>query len=246
MGLRPHGLSARDLGLRQPKSAAHDLYLEDCMHTLAAIFDIGVHVYACDGQDIADAFVVSGLAREFERPNPTYVSGKSGLELVEGLLPYIGVQREPVRECSRFTPTPDYWVGWVLAYFQAACGLPYRRVFASIPYRDLVAMYHPLHEAPEEKFVDALLDRLYPHLRSHGAAGSDENDEAWAQPPTPLKLMRERAGITQAELAERTGCGVRSIQMYEQRNRDIGRARAADVIRIAQALDCEVEELIET
>ena len=97
-------------------------------------------------------------------------------------------------------------------------------------------MYRPLHEAPEEKFVSELCDLLglgagAPLL---AASGSD----------SPLKLLRLRAGLTQAELAERSQTGLRSIQMYEQGHRDLAKARSLDVLRMAQALHCEVADLV--
>lgn len=208
--------------------AAECLYCDDVMGSLAAIFDIGVHVCGCDGQEVADAFIVSGLAHEFERPNPVFVAGKSGIELCEFLLSYVGSDYKFDGSCNRFVPTPDYWLGWVLGYFQMATCVPYKRVFKALSYRELVGMYYPLHEAHEDKFVDALLDELYPMTAA-----------------SQLKARREEAGFSQAELSRRSGAGLRSIQMYEQGNRDLSKARAADVLRIADVLGCTVADLVE-
>jgi transcriptional regulator with XRE-family HTH domain len=60
-----------------------------------------------------------------------------------------------------------------------------------------------------------------------------------------LKQMREAAGITQAELAKRTGISVRVIQNYEQGARPLNGARAITVKHIADALGCRMEDLIE-
>lgn len=60
-----------------------------------------------------------------------------------------------------------------------------------------------------------------------------------------LKLMRIRKGMKQTELAERSGVPLKCIGNYEQLRRDINRARVDIVYRLALALDCQIEELLE-
>ena len=61
----------------------------------------------------------------------------------------------------------------------------------------------------------------------------------------PLKCIRSAHGLSQAQLAKRSGIGLRSIQMYEQRNKDINRAEAGSLLKLARALGCEMEDLLE-
>ena len=136
------------------------------------------------------------------------------MELVELLLPFIGAQDMPeLVGCDRFDRTPDYWLGWVLGYFQMQTAVPYRRAFRAAPYREPVTMYHPLHEAPESKFVEALNDRLFPQTQRR-VRNSDKDvvsdrplDDA--QPiatsekrafrtGTSLGCLREAAGLSQS------------------------------------------------
>lgn len=56
-----------------------------------------------------------------------------------------------------------------------------------------------------------------------------------------VKEMRERAGLSQAELAKRLGVTQQSIYYYESGNRDI---KASVLIDMAKALDCTVSELL--
>lgn len=60
-----------------------------------------------------------------------------------------------------------------------------------------------------------------------------------------LKLVRIQKGMKQAELAERSGVPLKCIGNYEQLRRDINRARVDIVYRLALALDCQIEELLE-
>ena len=58
-------------------------------------------------------------------------------------------------------------------------------------------------------------------------------------------VTRSSYGCTQAELATRSGVSLRSIQMYEQRNKDINKARAESLYRISKVLGCTIEDLLE-
>ena len=64
-------------------------------------------------------------------------------------------------------------------------------------------------------------------------------------PETNLKRIRVVYGCTQSELAEKADVSLRSIQMYEQRNKDINKASVDTVYRLAKALGCTTEDLME-
>lgn len=89
-------------------------------------------------------------------------------------------------------------------------------------------MYHTLHEADVTKFTDIVNERIQAHFKD-----------------TNLKRIRTSYGCTQAELAERSGVSLRSIQMYEQRNKDINKASVDALYRISEVLGCSIESLIE-
>ena len=195
--------------------------------TLAEMFDIAVNTCRIDGPDLLDAFVASGLDRQFERLNPVYVAGKSAVELVESLAPVLG-ERISLPHLVATAPLVDYWVGWSVAYYQHETGTPYRRIFEAVPYGEFAASYHPLHEAPESKFVEV----FEPRIRD-------------PRNPTRLAVQRKAARLSQEQLAERSGVGLRSIQMYEQKNKNVNRASAETLLRLSRALGCNMEDLME-
>ena len=86
----------------------------------------------------------------------------------------------------------------------------------------------PIHEADISKFVD-VIDSLIKETFSI----------------TNLKRIRTAYGVTQAELAQKAGVTLRSIQMYEQRYKDINKASAETLYRLAKILGCSMEDLIE-
>lgn len=59
-----------------------------------------------------------------------------------------------------------------------------------------------------------------------------------------LKEIREAQGITQRELAERAGVSRRMVEYYEQGAKDIKKAAAETVIKLADALGADVHEII--
>ena len=59
-----------------------------------------------------------------------------------------------------------------------------------------------------------------------------------------LKFMREQAGMSQATLSEKSGVSKRAIQAYEQGYKDINKAQAVTVLQLAEALGCDVYEII--
>ena len=60
-----------------------------------------------------------------------------------------------------------------------------------------------------------------------------------------LQYHRNVKNITQKELSELSGVDIRKIQHYEQGFRDINKAEAMTVYKLAQALNCSVEDLLE-
>ena len=64
-------------------------------------------------------------------------------------------------------------------------------------------------------------------------------------PDTNLKAIRGLAGLSQTELSEVSGVPTRTIQQYEQRQKNINKAQAETVLKLARALNCNMEELIE-
>ena len=60
-----------------------------------------------------------------------------------------------------------------------------------------------------------------------------------------LKLMRIQKGMKQADLAETSGVPLKCIGNYEQLRRDINHARVDIVYRLAAALGCRMEEILE-
>lgn len=60
-----------------------------------------------------------------------------------------------------------------------------------------------------------------------------------------LKEMRQAAGLSQSQLAEKTGINVRTLQHYEQGSKNFDHARIDTILKVCLALNCKLENLVE-
>lgn len=59
-----------------------------------------------------------------------------------------------------------------------------------------------------------------------------------------LKDMREKAGMSQSQLASKADVNVRMIQHYEQGSKDINKAEVMTVYKLSKALGCNMEDIM--
>lgn len=63
---------------------------------------------------------------------------------------------------------------------------------------------------------------------------------------TKIQEMRKAAGLSQSQLAAKVpDLKVRTLQRYEQGERDLNQAAAITVYRLAEALGCQVADLLD-
>ena len=60
-----------------------------------------------------------------------------------------------------------------------------------------------------------------------------------------LKEKRMQRKLSQSQLAKASGVSLRMLQKYEQGDRDLNKAQAETVYKLAKALNCKIEELID-
>lgn len=59
-----------------------------------------------------------------------------------------------------------------------------------------------------------------------------------------LKDMREKAGMSQSQLASKADVNVRMIQHYEQGSKEINKAEVMTVYKLSKALGCKMEDIM--
>ena len=155
-------------------------------------------------------------------------AGMNGCELARQVLYDTHTSFTDMEDAMYLDKSPEYWAGWAIAYYQWFSARKFNDIFKAIPFDDLQKMYYTLHEADISKFVDIADKRIKEHF----------ND-------TNLKRIRTAYGCSQAKLAKLSGVSLRSIQMYEQRKKNINKASADALYNIAKVLGCTMEDLLE-
>ena len=206
------------------------LYLDDAMSNLGDMVEYAVCDLGFDPDEFFGWFISSGIASRFEKGNPKYVAGMSGFELAEAVLTETNVSYEKREPSYSEFKGREYWAGWILAYYQWVTGKRFEDIVKGGLTLSAVFSMYVLHEADESKFVDAANEIIARNKESRKSR---------------LSEIRRARGFTQQQLSDASGVSLRMIQLYEQRQNDIGKAQVTVVLNLAKALGCEVEDLIE-
>lgn len=207
--------------------AYSELYLDDAMEALGSALEYAVLVANMDGQTFMDIFNTTDISREFARGNVKYISGMSGIELCRLVLSQCGMPLPTETDLPHIDYPPEYWIGWILAYYQWYSGKSFANICRVLKYDALYNLYGVLHEADPSKAVTVFDDMMQAHKE------------------TNLSIQRKNKCLTQDELANLSGVSVRSIQLYEQKVNDINRAKYHHLSALAKVLGCEVEDILE-
>ena len=209
--------------------AYNELYLSDARKRLANSYDYAVHTLGYTIEDYHMMFIKTGIAEKFGHGNVLILSGISGIELTQRVVEaYTGACKFVDRIYSS-GKSPEYWVGWALAYYQWYSACPFDILQSEVPVSSILLMYDKYHEMDIMHFVDRM-----DHIRQQNRLLSY------------LRLYREKSGLSQSELAKITNIPVRTIQQYEQKQKSINHARAEYVLSLANALNVEPVRLMES
>lgn len=208
--------------------AYDEQYLDDAMHNLGEAFDFACHVCQVKLDDFLAMMLSSGIARHFERGNPKYVSGMSGTELALEVLERTGLHIAHADARTEYACSPEYWAGWIIAYFQWLTGRTFQSIQEALSMTEVLRLYPTLHETSDDRAVDGLRHVI-------------------RQKALPVRLQRRRkcCGLTQRELSRKSGVNLRTLQQYERRAKDINKASGNTLRSLALTLSCTIEELLE-
>ena len=191
-------------------------YLSNAQKNLARMLDYLTNSLHVSLENAWHWFLTSKISMRFECGDCSVLSGMSGVELAFAVLQEAGEPFPVSTPEYPFDRTPEYWTGWALAYYQWNTGLRFSEIEHAIPIRTI------------RQFVDKL-NEMYRN----------------AKPETNLKTLRTLANLSQSELAAQTGISVRTLQQYEQRQKNINHAQTETLLRLSKVLDCTIEDLVE-
>ena len=208
--------------------AYDEMYLEKARIALGRMFDFAVYQLGYSIEKFYDLFISSGVAKRFENGDVSLLVGKSGVEIGYEVLDKTFGYVQPIEIEFVANRSEEYWAGWVLAYYQWVYGISFSKIKEKISISDIVALYSPYHEMDIRQVVDKL-DEMVTNVTED----------------TNLKKRRKAVGLSQSGLAKETGVSVRTIQQYEQRQKDINKASAERLLAFAKRLYCDVNDLME-
>ena len=176
--------------------------------------------------DAFNLFIDSSFCKQIESGNRFLIYGRSGSELAMMILDEKNIAYTD--HDNYYDKGQVYWAAFSLSYFQWYTALTFKEIIEVIPFDKIFDMYHPYHEMDIMQFVDTVNDIYFQKRQT-----------------TNLKQKRLEAGLSQSELSKLSGVPVRTIQQYEQKQKNINHARADYVVRISRVLYCRPEDLLE-
>lgn len=235
--------------------AYDEILLERASDSLGRMLDFAAHSLRRDVPAMMDLFCASGLAGLFERGDIRVIAGMSGMELAYETLELSGLTYERIPPRHTKSLRGEYWCGHVLARIQWETCLPFDRIMKTFSASAFIAGYGrqrtgflsglPLGISEAERAeslrvfgMDLASDAVRTFLRDAENAARKETGD------TPLKTMRRNIGLSQSQLAKTSGIPVRTIQQYEQRQKDIRKARAEYLIALSRVLGCDPSYLL--
>lgn len=208
--------------------AYQEIYVDRVQKRLGEAFDYAINTYGLEGSVFASYFVASSYSKGIEKGNIFYISGKSGIEIALSIIEEATGKYEYIEEKIAPPYPKEYWVGWALAYYQWYSNRSFDDIFYAVSYEELERMFYTLHEADITKFSEMMDSRVKDCF-----------------PETVLKRKRTSLGYSQKKLAEESGVSLRSIQMYEERYKDINKASVETLYKLALVIGCDIESLLE-
>lgn len=204
------------------------IYLDKARINLGRMLDFAVYDLKYDLTDFFQLFINSKIANRFEDGDFTVLVGMSGVELAFLVLETSKIEHQRIKPNYTANRSEEYWTGWALAFYQWETSLSFAEITKYIPINEIKALYSPYHEMDSRHFV-AKMNKLYKAAKTE----------------TNLKLIRQKTGLSQRQLAEESGIPLRTLQQYEQKQKNINKAQAETLVILAKTLCCTVEDLLE-
>ena len=221
--------------------AYDESYIDHSSKVMAEMLDYAVTTLSMEADRYMQLFVISGIASQFEVGNPKYIVGMSGCELACYVLScvydsrnkaysndfYTNESHEMIKSIYSRGRTPAYWSGFVLGHYQWYCADRFSEILQDVPLSRILTMYDKYHEMDLQQFFDEMARLRHMLAYAHG-----------------LSFQRKKMGYSQRDLAVRAQVPLRTIQQYEQGQKNIRRAACETVLKLARALHCQPEEII--
>ena len=202
-------------------------YLNRFSRALGFMFQQAIIEEGMESEIFVHRFLTSIIPHEIETGNPKYLAGMSGTEMYyEIMIEHGYLLASDINNQSVVSGYSDvFWAGWILAQYQWYSQKRFKDILSVVSFSKLIQMYYPLHEADPSKAIAEL-------------------DIIMNQQDSKLKTQRVLRGITQEELASKSGVSINTIRSYEQKTKDIMKAKVEIVLDLAKVLKCSIYDIL--
>jgi len=201
-------------------NAYNKIYLDDASHNFGVMIDCAVNTIGCPASQFWHRFLASSISTRFSMGAIDIIVGHSGVELALMVMNETG---RKINSCDTeiSISSKEYWAGITLARYQWSSGLSFKELNSrGLGLERTIDMFNPFHEADQTIF-EQTADEII---------GKNISDNSW------LKKVRKANGITQKELAIRSGVPIRLVRAYEQDKIKLSHAEYDTVVNLRKAL----------
>ena len=124
--------------------------------SLAWMFEYAVHVYGVALEVYYQQFLQSSISECFASGDSSVLAGMSGAEMAYYVIHENDPQVAMAEQIFGVNKSPEYWLGWALAYYQWYRNLPFGRITEKIGIEGILSLYPLYHEMDILHFVEAL------------------------------------------------------------------------------------------
>ena len=204
--------------------AYNEEYLLHARNVMGKMFDFVVYDLNIELENFFDLFIESGVAYKFYKGDTGVISGKSGYELALQVLNIMNKDVEITFPNYTLNHSKEYWLGYFLSYYSWYSNINYEDIILCVSIKELLLMYDKYHEMDIMHFVDKLNEIIFNSNK--------------------LKFYRKKRKLSQKELATLSNIPIRTIQQYEQNQKDLDKANVTYLVNLARVLNCSVEDLL--
>lgn len=208
-----------------------ELMVPYAQQVMGEMLDFAVYGLDMDLCEFYDLFLNSRFSRCFERGDTRTIMGSSGIELcydITGKEMLSDFEMRHFFDHSIVARSPEFWAGWALSFYQWTTSLRFSEIDEIKSINSIVLMYSKYHEMDITHFVSDM-NEMYKAMNTF----------------CQLKKIRTRLGISQSELSRMTEIPLKTIQQYEQQQKNINHAQVDYLVRLSRALKCDIELLLE-
>ena len=204
--------------------AYNEEYLLHARNVMGKMFDFVVYDLNIELENFFDLFIESGVAYKFYKGDTGVISGKSGYELALQVLNIMNKDVEITFPNYTLNHSKEYWLGYFLSYYSWYSNINYEDIILCVSIKELLLMYDKYHEMDIMHFVDKLNEIIFNSNK--------------------LKFYRKKRKLSQKELATLSNIPIRTIQQYEQNQKDLDKANVTYLVNLARVLNCSIEDLL--